>query len=68
MTSKELIEKTLKNVFVNLHNPNERKPFEEIKNTNSVVLMIDWEHKPCIKTLNRLKEAMKSWESDNPTR
>lgn len=54
---KEIKEKLL-SAFVNIQSTSARSKFEEIKSKNSVVLFIDWQHTPCLNTLNRLKSAV----------
>ena len=37
-----------------------RTSIEDIKNTNSAVLFIDWRHEPCLNVLNKMKRAVDS--------
>ena len=63
--SKEEIEKQMTHVFVDIKNPTERVTVEKVADQNAAVLFIDSRHAPCLKMLNRVRNALDKLETNS---
>lgn len=62
---KDEIEKQMTHVFVDIKNPTERVTVEKVADQNAAVLFIDSRHAPCLKMLNRVRNALDKLETNS---